>query len=343
MTAVTLAASACLGGWGGTAEALDACLRERRPAHRQPALLAVPGFLESSFNPLVREVARRCLERVAVRPAPESGTAGAATAIVLGSVLGDTTTADLASRQLAAGQPGNALLFYQSIPNSILGFVSREFGITGPISCVASTDRLAADLLATAALTLADDGIEQVLAIGVELAANPRSELVFAQLSAAGQAVGPPAWDTAVAVLLRRAAPAAAPADRDRVTIEPPGEHPPGPPGSGPGSTAAYVLLPAPADRDSSPTAVQVSTGALDGAGSVQGLVHLCLAHEHMRRRDEPAVALVHDTTMDGRPLCVLRRHPEPAVSGAGAGTEADRQETAGEVAVSRRGTADDW
>ncbi|MGI3204281.1 hypothetical protein ACRJ4W_51280 [Streptomyces sp. GLT-R25] len=82
----------------------------------------LPGFVESAFSPLAYEAARLCL-------AEQPGD-GARTAVALASTAGDTTTADLASRRMVSGRVHNPLLFMQATPNSVLGCLSREFGIT---------------------------------------------------------------------------------------------------------------------------------------------------------------------------------------------------------------------
>ena len=89
----------------------------------------LPGFVESAFSPLAYEVSRRCLTEQ-----PDGGTSrlseagsggGARTAVALASLMGDTTTADLASRRMVSGKVHNPLLFMQATPNSVLGHISR--------------------------------------------------------------------------------------------------------------------------------------------------------------------------------------------------------------------------
>jgi hypothetical protein len=125
----------------------------------------VPGFIESEFNPLAYAVGRACLSG-----APFDG---ARTAVVLGSVLGDTTTTDLHCRRLAAGQVHNPLLFMQATPNAVLGTLTAEFAVTGPTVAVSAPGDPAAQLI-DVALALLADGLSQVLVIAVELAAGDR-------------------------------------------------------------------------------------------------------------------------------------------------------------------------
>ncbi|MFI9754753.1 beta-ketoacyl synthase N-terminal-like domain-containing protein [Streptomyces collinus] len=188
---------------------------------RQPAVVAaavvdtatergelpgVPGFVVSAFNPLVRETVRRCLgdpgtpdvPNPLTKPFPDS------TAIVLATVAADATTSDTASQKLLSGRVHNPLLFFQSVTTSIVGHLAIEYGLTGPIHCVAADHGADTTALDAAALLLLDDTIDQVLVIGVELAANPRTAAAFERLAALGHDGRPPAADLAVALLLRR-------------------------------------------------------------------------------------------------------------------------------------------
>lgn len=146
----------------------------------------VPGFIESDFNPLLYHVAGTCL---AGRQFD-----GGRIAILLGSLMGDSTTTDLASRLLVDGQVHNALLFMQATSNSVLGHLSREFGITGPLMSLSTTGD---ELMATAELLLADPDLDAVLVLSVELVPNPRTALAYELLGAQA-----PHQDVAVAMLL---------------------------------------------------------------------------------------------------------------------------------------------
>ncbi|MFI1890531.1 beta-ketoacyl synthase N-terminal-like domain-containing protein [Streptomyces jumonjinensis] len=169
-------------------------------------LPGVPGFVVSSFNPLVRETVRRCLGEPGTPDAPNplTGPYPDSTAIVLTTVAADATTSDTASQKLVAGRVHNPLLFFQSVTTSIVGHLAIEYGLTGPIHCIAADDGADTTALQASELLLLDDTIDQVLVIGVELAANPRTAAAFERLAAAGHDGRPPAADLAVALLLRR-------------------------------------------------------------------------------------------------------------------------------------------
>lgn len=176
------------------------------PGSDDTALPDVPGFVSSTFNPLVREAVRRCLggPGTAGAPNPLVGPYADTTAIVLATVAGDSTTSDLASRRLVSGRVHNPLLFFQSVTTSILGHLTIEYGLTGPVSCIAADDGVSEAAWETAGLLLEDEDIDQVLVIGAELAANPRTGAAFGHLSARGAATAPPDGDLAVALLVRR-------------------------------------------------------------------------------------------------------------------------------------------
>ena len=162
----------------------------------------VPGFVESAFNPLVYEVARRCL---ADRPGD-----GARTAVLLGSVVGDSTTTDLASRLMIGGQVSNPLLFMQATANAILGYLSKEFGITGPLVSLSALTDLGSALRDAAEAMLDDEELDRVLVVGVELTGNDRTAAACRDLG-----LERPTEDFAVAVLVDRDSPPADPGGYD--------------------------------------------------------------------------------------------------------------------------------
>lgn len=133
-------------------------------------LPGVPGFIISTFSPLVNEVARVCLRSPGV-----GAVSGPHTALLLGTVFGDSTTSDTASRKLVAGDVHNPLLFYQSVPTTILGNVARDYGITGPMICLSTMSKPFAELRAMADLLFLGEDITQALLIEIELAGNPRT------------------------------------------------------------------------------------------------------------------------------------------------------------------------
>jgi hypothetical protein len=156
----------------------------------------VSGFVESGFSPLVRAVVARCLDD---RPRREEE--GARTALVLATTFGDAVTADLGSKLLASGRTQNPLLFYQSVPTTILGVVARDFGITGPTMCFSGQADLRDEALDLVDVLLHEDEFDQVLLVAIDLEAGPRARRV-AEEQAAPLPLAES--DTAVAFLFRR-------------------------------------------------------------------------------------------------------------------------------------------
>ncbi|GAA4043206.1 hypothetical protein GCM10022233_10380 [Streptomyces shaanxiensis] len=214
----------------------------------------LPGFVESAFSPLAYEVSRQCLtER------PDGGTSrsseaesggGSRTAVALASLLGDTTTADLASRRMVSGQVHNPLLFMQATPNSVLGHTSREFGITGQMFSTSFFDDPLTELLAMADLLLEDPELERVLVLGVELGGGERPAAMHRELTDGGALPAPdlpPSAGLAAAVLLGRA-------------------------GAGAPVTVRSAQTPG------------ADAGAVDRPGGIQGLFDLAAAHRQLLR-----------------------------------------------------------
>jgi hypothetical protein len=152
------------------------------------SLEPVPGFIESNFNPLVYHAAAECLRGREFD--------GSRLAVVVCSLIGDSTTTGLASKLLVDGQVHNAILFMQATANAVLGYLSREFDLTGPLLSLSTVDD---DPLDTAELLLADPELDAVLLLTVELAADERTAAVFRLLGRT-----PPTTDGASALLLER-------------------------------------------------------------------------------------------------------------------------------------------
>jgi len=134
---------------------------------RLAALPSVTGFIESNFNLAVSHA----VNQVKAQLPPSDGER---TGFVLASAYGDVTTADVASQRLAKGRVHNPLLFYQSIPNSILGHLSRVEGFTGPMTCFSAGSLLLTHALVMAELALAEGSADRMLIVGVDLARSER-------------------------------------------------------------------------------------------------------------------------------------------------------------------------
>jgi hypothetical protein len=236
------------------------------------ALPRLPGFVESAFSPLAFEVAGRCLT---ARPGD-----GARTAVALASLMGDTTTADLASSRMVSGKVHNPLLFMQATANSVLGHMSREFGITGQTFSLSVLGDPVPELLAMADLLLEDPEVERVLVLGVELGGGGRVAAAYRELVPGGPVPHlPPAAGLAAAVLLGRA---------------------------GAGAPVTIRSAEAP-EAEHATTTATATTATPERPGGVQGLFDLAAAHRRLLRGGgghllstggprTPAFALTADT-----------------------------------------------
>ncbi len=123
------------------------------PAGGDDALPALPGFVESTFSPLVAAVAARCL--------PGWDTDAATTALVLLSPLGDVATAVHLAHAVDHGERVGPLLFFQSVPNAVAGHVAARWGLRGPVVCLSADG----SDLAPAALLIADGDADAALVV----------------------------------------------------------------------------------------------------------------------------------------------------------------------------------
>jgi hypothetical protein len=124
---------------------------------------ALAGFIESSFSPLLAEVATRALRR-----RPDGAAAAAATAIVIVTAFGDTASAAHVAAAIDAGRRVSPLLFFQSVPNAVAGHLAARWNLTGPVACVSGIRAG----LGIAALFLADADADEALIVHVDLPAG---------------------------------------------------------------------------------------------------------------------------------------------------------------------------
>jgi len=157
----------------------------------------IAGFVESAFSPLVAAVADLCLASFYGAP-PARPAEAERTAIVLTSATGDLPTAAAVAAAVQAGRRVPPLLFYQSNPNAVAGYVAARWGLSGPVVCTmpgrsvpgAATDagsRALDEARATAGLLIEDGDADAALVV----AAN-----VYLGGAACGVAelIGPPSW-----------------------------------------------------------------------------------------------------------------------------------------------------
>ncbi len=128
---------------------------------------SLPGFVASSFSPLAAVAADRCLQ-----PLYSEDAVGERTAIVLVTGSGDRVSADHVRLAVADGKRVGPLYFFQSVPNSVAGYIAARWGLRGPVVCLSPTTEAHVAGLDQAALLIADGDADQVLVVLVEQAAD---------------------------------------------------------------------------------------------------------------------------------------------------------------------------
>ena len=119
------------------------------------------GFIDSNFSPLVAEVAGRVLRG---RDQPQAP--GTVTAMVIVTALGDVTSAARVAAVVDAGGRVPPLLFFQSVPNAVAGYLAARWQLTGPVVCVSGTSAG----LDVAALLIGDADADEALVVCADLA-----------------------------------------------------------------------------------------------------------------------------------------------------------------------------
>jgi 3-oxoacyl-(acyl-carrier-protein) synthase len=162
--------------------------RSHWPAGPGDELAQLPGFVVSSFSPLVAQAAQRCLSDF-FGPPPAPAALGERTGVVIASVTGDIATAAAVAAAVDAGRRVPPLLFFQSNPNAVAGFLTARWGLAGPVVCTCPGGDPRTDARRSAALLIASGDAEAVLVITVAQATVPGG-----QDHAEAELVGPPHW-----------------------------------------------------------------------------------------------------------------------------------------------------
>ena len=152
--------------------------RARWPEAQDRNLPQVPGFVLSSFNPLVAAAADRCLRRRFGDP-PVPADVGERTAVIVVSGSGDAVSAEHVARAVDAGARVGPLFFFQSVPNSIAGHLAARWGLAGPVVCLCPTGDPMADGLAEAGLLIEDGDADRALVVLVEQSEVDESSAVL--------------------------------------------------------------------------------------------------------------------------------------------------------------------
>ncbi|MEU5386373.1 hypothetical protein [Kitasatospora cineracea] len=158
---------------GATARTVRA--RAAWPEPGESGAPAMPaGFIASTFPALVATVADRCLRRGYGEPGgPAAGGGERRTAVVLVSERGDQGTLDAVAAAVDGGRRMQPLLFFQSVPNAVLGWVAARWELVGPVVCVSPGGDPVAEGLELADLLIEDGDADDVLLLLADQAAGP--------------------------------------------------------------------------------------------------------------------------------------------------------------------------
>lgn len=127
----------------------------------------LPGFVYSSFSPLVAATAGQCLSRwYGAAPVPPGE--GERVALILVSVRGDVAIASAIAKIVDGGGRMSPLLFFQSVANAVLGYIASRWGIGGPLLSVSPVADPEEDAMALTAGLLADGDADTALVVFAE-------------------------------------------------------------------------------------------------------------------------------------------------------------------------------
>jgi 3-oxoacyl-(acyl-carrier-protein) synthase len=127
----------------------------------------IPGFVESTFSPLVADAGHRCLLACYGAP-PVPADDGERTAILIVSRYGDVQSAAAVARAVDKGERVGPLMFYQSVPNAVAGHLALTWGLRGPVVCVSPAADPVAQTVQLAGLLVAEGDVDRVLVILAE-------------------------------------------------------------------------------------------------------------------------------------------------------------------------------
>jgi hypothetical protein len=136
------------------------------PARELPVL---PGYVLSSFSPLVAAAAEGCLSAYYADP-QAAAASRERTAVLLVTAGNDVVSAEHVRDRVASGRRLGPLFFFQIAPNSVIGQLTARWGLGGPVVSISPQGDPLADGLAEAELLLDDGDAEEVLLILAEQA-----------------------------------------------------------------------------------------------------------------------------------------------------------------------------
>lgn len=151
-------------GAGEMADGVIVLARSHWPVSQGGELPAIAGFVVSAFSPLAAAVADQCLS-ACFGPPPADPARADGIAIVLVSATGDLATAAAVASAVQQGRRVPPLLFYQSNPNAVAGYIAARWGLAGPVVCTIPAGDPLTDAMSGATLLIADGEAQAALIV----------------------------------------------------------------------------------------------------------------------------------------------------------------------------------
>ncbi|HEY2796057.1 MAG TPA: hypothetical protein VGJ28_27075, partial [Micromonosporaceae bacterium] len=127
------------------------------PADVEPP--GVAGFIVSSFSPLAVEAAERAMRAyVGAPPDGEQPPEQPVTAVIIVSSAADDVSARAVADAVDVGGRIGPLMFFQSVPTAVAGYIAARWHLTGPVVAISPAAGDAITAAADAAGFLFDDG-----------------------------------------------------------------------------------------------------------------------------------------------------------------------------------------
>jgi hypothetical protein len=171
-------------GQGSAPAGLAVLASAQWPAGTEPP--AVAGFITSSFSPLAAAIADLCLQGY-FDARPADAARGERTAIVLASSSGDLGTATAIAAAVDRGQRVPPLLFFQSNPNAVAGYIAARWGLAGPVVCTSPAGDVVSDAIGSATLLIEDGDATAALIVVVDTSTDGGA-------NGAALLIGPASW-----------------------------------------------------------------------------------------------------------------------------------------------------
>lgn len=142
---------------------------------------AIRGFVRSAFNPLIHYSVMNAVKESGVLdcniPTTQRG-------ILLGSQFVDAVSDEVTSTELLLKQRVSPIMFPQSVPSAIIGYVAKELELHGPMSCIGATKLGTYSLLLQAADWLEEQSASFVAIVMCDIPSRKADQWISDRLDA---------------------------------------------------------------------------------------------------------------------------------------------------------------